>query len=289
MYNCDSSEFLSKRVTQKHCPLCDASAQECKTIFTKNGFPIIRCDSCETDFVGQIPSNEELTKAYGEGYYNGDIYVDYESQSEGRRNHYSKLLESLSKHIPIGGKILELGAATGDFLDVAKTKGMKTVGVEISNYSSEIAAQKGHTVFSGTLEENIDNVRERGPYDAVFLHDVFEHLVDPKRVLQILSGVTSKNGILYLNTLNIDSPTVKHLGEKWSQYVPPFHLVYPTKKSLKLALDQSGFALISQVTKGPLYYDVGRSKIWIALHIILKQVVRYKGWGYAQNIVAKKR
>jgi len=277
------------KVNRLNCPLCWASVKEAKTVFSKNSYSVNRCDDCKSLFIGEIPSTEELSKAYSESYYKGGIYENYAANEKGRKKHYTKVLHSLSTHFSVGAKIIELGSATGDFLDVAKDQGYNPVGIELSQYSSKIASNKGHVVFNGTLEDNVEHVTKEGPFDAVFMHDVFEHLTEPREVLVTLEKIMKPEAILYLNTLNIESPTVKYFGEKWSQYFPPIHLIYPSKNSLKRVLYETGFDLIKQTTKGPLFYDVGGNKLLIYLHYVMRFPVYIFGWGYTQTVVAKKR
>ncbi|MEQ8352003.1 MAG: methyltransferase domain-containing protein [Leptospiraceae bacterium] len=50
-----------------------------------------------------------------------------------------------------GPTLLEIGSAAGFFLDEAKQRGYRTLGVEISRYASEIAQRKGHQILNASF------------------------------------------------------------------------------------------------------------------------------------------
>jgi len=53
------------------------------------------------------------------------------------------------------GKVLDIGCATGYFLEVAEEEGFEPFGVEYSAYAAEIAQNKFgvNNIFNGTLEQ----------------------------------------------------------------------------------------------------------------------------------------
>lgn len=59
-------------------------------------------------------------------------------------------LSDLEK-IVTGRMIFDVGAATGYFLDLAKERGWKTAGSEISTFAAKEAANKGHKIYQGSL------------------------------------------------------------------------------------------------------------------------------------------
>ena len=61
-------------------------------------------------------------------------------------------LNLINSHQPNKGRILDIGAGTGDFLSVAKNDGWQTVGVEPSEKAKAIAKSKGVSFVEQTSE-----------------------------------------------------------------------------------------------------------------------------------------
>jgi len=164
------------------------------------GRQIVRCCRCGLAFIHPMPSQDELVALYSAPEYaqayamHGDAYVlgaTVPADFVGER------LARIEKMI--GGKtgrILDIGAATGSFLRVARDRGWDTVGLELSVEASEVArAQHGLDVRRQTLEE----ARFRnGEFDAVHLSHVFEHLRDPLGSLAEMRRVLRPGGVLVL-------------------------------------------------------------------------------------------
>ena len=285
----DNTHFVSLRIPRKICPGCEVGIEYSALVFEKNGFDINECSKCTAQFVTVVPCKEELQKAYSSGYYTGDVYVDYEGATSGRRTHYEKVIDDVLKYLPTNAKLLEVGSATGDFLDVVKEREISCTGIEISEYSSDIARSKGHNIYTGTLEENLHRLKEEGFFSGAFLHDVFEHLTEPRETLVLLHSLLEKGGLIYFNTLNVDSSTVKYYSKEWSQYAPPYHLFYPTKKSLKLLLNTLGFKVLHQSTKGALFCDVKKNNFGkLFTNRYSRKITNKLGFGYAQTVIAQK-
>ncbi len=90
------------------------------------------------------------------------------------------------------GKILEIGCATGDFLDVAAFLGYDCYGIEISEWAASIAKEKGHNVINIDISSLNINLNFNEDFDAIFMLDVLEHLAYPNRVIKLLSSYLKK-------------------------------------------------------------------------------------------------
>ena len=94
-------------------------------------------------------------------YYEFDDYI---SHTDGKRTLFEKMyhfikrraiknkLRLIEQHQPVKGKILDIGAGTGDFLLEAKNKNWETVGVEPNEKAKSIAINKG-VLFADTIEK----------------------------------------------------------------------------------------------------------------------------------------
>jgi 2-polyprenyl-3-methyl-5-hydroxy-6-metoxy-1,4-benzoquinol methylase len=183
-------------INRDSCELCGSSKSDWKALFNKSNFTIVKCEKCKLIFTQEIPSTEELEIAYSEQYFNGDIYNNYNEASMQKKRGYVSLLsnfQSLTGNKT--GTILEVGCATGFFLDAAKFLEYETYGIEISKWASKIATKKGHKVLNISISDILNSEFKNIKYDCIFMLDVFEHLTNPRQVLENLMLFLSLMGI----------------------------------------------------------------------------------------------
>lgn len=80
--------------------------------------------------------------------------------------------ERISRLVPTG-KILGIGCSTGDLLDLFKSAGYETFGVEISKFAADYCSRKGHQVYWGTIDKA---PFPKNYFDAINMSLVFLHL-----------------------------------------------------------------------------------------------------------------
>jgi SAM-dependent methyltransferase len=223
------------------CPLCRAS--DPALYREKNGFKILRCHSCGLGFVGDEPSEEELTKFYRDSYLPYHLlYGDFEEKAERR---YSLVESAVGSRV---GSLLDVGCSYGFFLNVARRHGWSVKGVEMGSRPSEYARTKyGLDVFEGSLQQ-ADFADSS--FDVVTLFHVIEHFRNPLDLLSTIGRILKKGGSLVILTPNIESLHSQILGKAWTWLSPPDHLFYFSRRSIGLALRKCGFrgASISSIT-----------------------------------------
>ena len=146
------------------------------------------------------------------------------------------------------GNILDVGAATGFLLEVAKEKGFDPYGIEISQYASSIAKKKfgEDRIYNGILKtSNFQN----NFFDLISMCDVIEHVKNPiedlKIINKLLKQTSEKTTYLLITTPNTDSFTSKLFKDKWHRYEFQ-HLTYFNLKSMKVLAQKTGFEIIEQ-------------------------------------------
>lgn len=277
---------------RKYCNLCKSSIF--KRLFTKSEYTFVKCKKCNLVFILEEPTEIQLRKYYDRDYYEGKVYNSYDADEPQRKRYYVQQLMYFENYFKSENKeILEIGSATGTFLDCARYFGYHVVGIEKSIYSANIAKSKNHEVYTRNLEELVtEKILEKDRFGAVFMWDVLEHLNDPDLTLKHINYLTTAGGLLVLNTLNIDSPTVKYLGKKWSHFLPPQHLFYYSLETLKKYLFENGFSILIQRTAGPLFYDDILDKYYIFKkifsHTTIEKISNKLKLGYAQYVIAEK-
>ena len=184
----------------------------------------------------------DLAEIYGDEYFKGKVYQDYIQEEPVRAKLFREKLDTILKYLPGRGRILDVGCAAGFFLKIMEGEGYETQGVEISKYASSYARNvlKLNIVEGGLLSARFPD----GFFDVITMWDVLEHLPNPLEALAECDRIMKKSGILIVETLNVDTLTVRILKQNWPLFKPPYHLFYFNRKTLKLMLSKSGFEII---------------------------------------------
>jgi 2-polyprenyl-3-methyl-5-hydroxy-6-metoxy-1,4-benzoquinol methylase len=140
------------------------------------------------------------------------------------------------------GKVLDVGCATGYFLEAARTAGFTPYGVEFSPYSSQIAKDKfgDEAIYQGTLEECPFPARS---FDVIAMSDLLEHVKNPRAVLKKARTLLKDDGIVMIMTPDTGSLTHRVMRDKWVHYKIE-HLFYFNRDSLNLLAEEQGFRII---------------------------------------------
>lgn len=103
--------------------------------------------------------------------------------------------------VPAESLVLDVGAADGSVAGVLRAAGSRVVGVE----PDPVAAAEAEAVCERVIVadvERLDPADLGGPYDAILVLDVLEHLHDPVRVLQTLRPLLADRGRLVVSVPN---------------------------------------------------------------------------------------
>ncbi len=260
------------------CLVCGSSAPH---VGDKNGHPFHRCGECGLLFVWPLPDGnlEIYSEDYFAGARDGFGYVDYDRDKSAMEDTFESYLDLLAGRHPQLGDLLDVGAATGFFLDLARRRGWKTCGVEPSKYASLVASQKNLTVHCGVLEElNLPDAS----FDVVTMWDVIEHVNDPGASLKAACRLLRPAGTLALNTPDAGSLLARLLGLKWHLVVPPEHLVLFGQESVRRLLEASGFTVTA-------LHRIGKR---FTIQYILQTLARWQGlslWHKAAGLSSRWR
>lgn len=157
-----------------------------------------------------------------------------------------KKLKWIEKKHPQKGRLLDIGAGTGDFLFEAKKRGWKVKGIEPAKKAREIAFEKGIK-----LSENSSHFKSE-QFDVISLWHVFEHVHDLKTQIIELEQLLKKDGLLIIAVPNFQSYDAKYYREFWAAYDVPRHLSHFSQNSFNHLFSGTGFKLIDSK---PLIFD----------------------------------
>jgi len=197
---------------------------------------VVECLGCTHQYCSPLPQQ------FGEDYRNVIDQV-YLTQQDARLATYRKILPIIQSRCG-GGRLLDIGCATGDFLHCANEHNFNSQGLEPSTWSSSIAESRGlivHRIFA----ERLADINQR--FDVATLWGVLEHFKEPYVVLKNVYNSLSERGIVALWTGDVASITSKILGRRW-WYWQGQHIQYFTRKSLETLARKIGFLRVEFVT-----------------------------------------
>jgi dolichol-phosphate mannosyltransferase len=233
-YNC-KSPYLLERFAEKTAKVINEDTYKCTSMNHKSNPQVYSCLECGLHFASNITKN--LTE-----YYSGVIDLEYLKHKPARVKTFNENFNKIAPYISKGGKLLEIGAYCGFFLEIAREHNFSVTGVEPSIWASQYAKDTLNLdVKVGTLDENMHNLDK--DYDVVVLWDVLEHLNDPVACLSQIQNVLKPGGVLCFSTFDVDNWFPKIMGSHWP-WLMDMHLFYYTRAIMVQLLKQSNYEMI---------------------------------------------
>jgi hypothetical protein len=215
---------------------------------------ILQCSLCKAfQFVGPLG---DLAQLYTEDYYNGAEYINYNLGAPVYRRNFVRKLNLLHQHCSELAfedmRVLEVGCANGDFMQVLKEHGVVgMLGVEASEYSRNHSQQRGFDTLDPFAPDYLARVKDFAP-NVICAWDVWEHMENPSDIFDVLLSQNPTIHFLALSTVDSGALVPRLKGKKWRQFHPPTHLNYPTRRSFELYFERIGFKLMANQAFG--YY-----------------------------------
>lgn len=213
--------------------------------FTKFGYRLVRCECCGLVYLDLDVSAEDMREFYSKEYFSGGEdrrgYADYVGDQETLRLSFQQKLTGIEKR-KAAGRLLDIGCATGYFLDVAKEHAWEVYGQEVSEFAGGVAAERhGDHIFIGGMD-----AVQLPPHslDVITMWDVIEHLADPVDVLRRARELLKADGMLVICTGDIDSLLARLQGSRSRIYNPPQHLYYFSRRTLSRTLESAGLRVL---------------------------------------------
>ncbi len=212
-------------------------------------FNVVKCRTCGLLRTNPCPTSDTI------GFYYPDDYGPYLStrvqQTKLKRTTgIKRLLKPVVKWIfnfnttvlpPLTpGRLLEVGCASGVFLQHMAGQGWQVEGIEFSEKAAQTAAALGYGVHAGPLETAPEPDK---PYDLIVGWMVLEHLHDPVGGLRKLAQWVNPGAWLVLSIPNAASLQFRSFKENWYDLHLPNHLYHFTPHTLKRVLQAGGWTL----------------------------------------------
>lgn len=166
------------------------------------------------------------------------------------------MVEAMARHVPTGGRVIELGSGLGFNLEELASK-YRTFGIEGLAEAARQASARGIETIQADLENAIP--LPAGEWDAALCLDVLEHLVNPLSCIREAHRLLTPSGILIINIPNhftlssrlrmffgkdMDAPRFFPESDVWNYP----HIRFFKASSLKHTLQLGGFSVIEDLS-----------------------------------------
>lgn len=211
-------------------------------MFEKGGRDFVRCEGCGLVRVDPMPTPDENQHYYDETYR--EWYATFQKATDIRRliaEHRMDEVQSFARP----GHWLDVGCAAGQFVALARERGIDAEGIDIAPFAIELAKEQGLPVYLGSVE-SFTPPRE---YDTVTAFDVLEHTIEPAQFLGQVRSWMKPGATLALTLPDVSSAYPQWIMRKhWFYYLPNDHLHYFSPATVTSLLEQCGFE-VERVSK----------------------------------------
>ena len=181
---------------------------------------LLACTRCGTVQQPARPATGTLADLYRD--MRDDAYL---AQEAGRRATARRLLARVERwRAP--GRLLDVGCGHGLLADEARRRGWRASGLEVA----ADAARHARDVLGLDVREQpveaLDPARD-GPFDAIVLADVVEHLDDPVATVRSCAALLAVGGVLCVVTPDPASRTARLAGARWWALLPGHTFLLP--------------------------------------------------------------
>ena len=230
------------------CPICNTpgevwcTTQDWEYRSTTDFYTYIRCLSCHTLFIKEVPQDDLLT-IYPPGYYSF-------SQKAGRsifklKNLWDRYFyKSILKKINAASlSVLDVGGGTGEVLDTLKNTDKRityTEIIDIDKNSKSLAEKKGHIYTHSTIEDYKTNKK----FEVILLLNIIEHIGNPAQMIEKAGELLANGGVIIIKTPNSDSLDARLFRNYyWGGLHCPRHWIIFSDQSFRMMIQQSTLTL----------------------------------------------
>jgi ubiquinone/menaquinone biosynthesis C-methylase UbiE len=254
---------MSNYTENTTCPLCGEEEnlpyayEEVTLKGINNKLGINKCIKCSLVYTSPRLNSDGLKILYDELYATHTVSGTYNVSFDSAEKEYFSFKDYVHQYLPNGGRILDIGCGTGNFLSQFKNdKRYDIEGVEFSSFAAKEAREKGVKVHLGDiLALNITSQS----YDCVSLIYVLEHFPRPLDLLIEIHRLLKTGGYCFIAVPNFNYLRLVYTGlvsyvffRKKTHLFAEEHLQNFTPKTLSVMIKKAGYSIVKWEVAKPL-------------------------------------
>jgi len=242
------------------CSVCHSKRYE--KLFLKNGLSFVSCKDCGFQYINPYLKPDENVAYYRKSTVFSDFFKNIVIKTREKRidAFWKDRINIVSKYYS-GGKILDVGCGSGEFLECLINSGyIDVLGIEPTSMAAEFASKAvaGRVSIINDVFENVE--LSCNSFRVITFWEVLSRLTSPDKVLEKTYACLEKGGFLFISTPNIDGFEYQMLGEH--HFDIKFDIAkYFNIKTMTMLLRGTGFEIVEIFTPGQLDIEHVRSVV----------------------------
>ncbi|MDB5582186.1 MAG: putative S-adenosylmethionine-dependent methyltransferase [Bradyrhizobium sp.] len=240
----------------------------------------LQCSACQLIFPRDIPAESALPIIYPPHYYafsetdtaNPIVMRIRGWMARAKGRVYMTMVPS-----PVAA-VIDIGCGDGRLLDILRLacpSGWQLHGIDWSEQAVERLRGRGYIARNGDISR-LDLSDWQGKFDLAVMHQLIEHVRDPRDILEKIGSILKPGGVLSIETPDIDCWDFHLLRKRyWSVYHIPRHFYIFNKSNFTELARMTGFEVISTKSLVNPVAWIHSLKSFCADHRPLRRFARY--------------
>ena len=224
------------------CDCC--GGEDWEYLLATDGHRLGRCRQCGLLYVGNRPSTAQRMGELDQGVFGEGRRTNEASrhlrEEKVVRHRYERLVALALKLAP-PGRWLDIGCGTGTLLRVAGQHGIAIDGIELTPARRDTARQRTAARIYGQPLEDLH--LPDASYAAIFMVNVFSHLVSPSATFAEVHRILIPGGIAMIWTSEIGPGVKPHHMWDWAL---GDHLQFLGDRTIERYAERHGFELVKR-------------------------------------------
>ena len=192
---------------------------------------VVMCQKCRHVQLKHIVSPKRLF----------DEYIYKSGTSKFFNEHFDNLASKIASEFPVNNYVLEVGSNDGVLLTSLNKRGIKSIGIEPSEYLAKECINRNLNVYNSYLDENtvVKITQSHGKASIVLGNNVFAHIEDMKGAFKYVFEILEDSGIFIFEVAHFKYILTDGLFDT----IYHEHMSYHTATALESFATASGFKI----------------------------------------------
>ena len=228
-----TGNFFDKTLKLKSTPPANElyPTKDSATKAEKFPLEVVMCQKCRHVQLKHIVSPKRLF----------DEYIYKSGTSKFFNEHFDNLASKIASEFPVNNYVLEVGSNDGVLLTSLNKRGIKSIGIEPSEYLAKECINRNLNVYNSYLDENtvVKITQSHGKASIVLGNNVFAHIEDMKGAFKNVFEILEDSGIFIFEVAHFKYILTDGLFDT----IYHEHMSYHTATALESFATASGFKI----------------------------------------------